>query len=142
MKIYLDTSFLVSLYSLDRNSLAAVRLLRASGNRHIMTNLGEFEAENALQLRVFHGEISPAQAQASWDDLTSDLGAGILQLIPLPPEAFPRGLQLSRQTTPRMGTRSADILHVAAALELGCEALYSFDQRQRKLARAMHLKLN
>ena len=142
MKIYLDTSFLVSLYSLDRNSLAAVRLIRASGNRRVMTNLGEFEAENALQLRVFHGEISLAQAQASWDDLTSDLRAGILQLIPLPPEAFTRGLQLSRQTTARMGTRSADILHIAAALELGCEALYSFDQRQRKLARAMHLKLN
>jgi hypothetical protein len=31
---------------------------------------------------------------------------------------------------------------VAAALELGVDYLYSFDQQQRKLARTVHLKLN
>jgi hypothetical protein len=33
-------------------------------------------------------------------------------------------------------------LHVAAALELGVDFLYSFDQQQRKLAQAVRLKLN
>jgi len=68
--------------------------------------------------------------------------AGVLQLNPLPDEAFTRAFQLARQTTARLGTRSVDVLHAAAALELGCEALYSFDERQRKLAHAMRLKLN
>ncbi len=142
MKIYLDASFLASLHNPDRNSLAAVRLLRPSGNKYVVTNLAEFEAENALQLRLFHREISPEQAQTSRDKLTTNLRSGAFELTVLPPEAFTRAIQLSRQTTARMGTRSADILHVAAALELGCDALYSFDQQQRKLARAMHLKLN
>jgi hypothetical protein len=31
---------------------------------------------------------------------------------------------------------------VAAALELGVDCLYSFDQQQRKLAQTVHLKLN
>jgi hypothetical protein len=31
---------------------------------------------------------------------------------------------------------------VAAALELGVDVLYSFDKQQRKLARAVRLKIN
>ncbi len=42
----------------------------------------------------------------------------------------------------RIGTRTADLLHVAAALELGVDWLYSFDKQQRKLARAVRLKIN
>jgi len=49
---------------------------------------------------------------------------------------------LSRQTTARLGTRTADLLHVATALELSADCLYTFDQQQRKLARTLHLKLN
>jgi hypothetical protein len=40
------------------------------------------------------------------------------------------------------GTRTADLLHVAAALELGVDWLYSFDLQQRKLAQTLRLKLN
>jgi hypothetical protein len=35
-----------------------------------------------------------------------------------------------------------DLLHVAAALELAAEYLYTFDQQQRKLARAVGFKTN
>ena len=40
------------------------------------------------------------------------------------------------------GTRTSDLLHVAAALELGVDCLYTFDKQQRKLAQAVRLKLN
>ena len=53
-----------------------------------------------------------------------------------------RARELSRQTTARLGTRTADLLHVAAALEIEADCLYSFDKQQRKLARAVRLKLN
>jgi predicted nucleic acid-binding protein len=33
-----------------------------------------------------------------------------------------------------LGTRSLDLLHVAAAIESGCETLVSFDERQRQAA--------
>jgi hypothetical protein len=67
---------------------------------------------------------------------------GIFQIRGLSDEVFERARQLSRQTTPKLGTRAAALLHVAAALEFGATHLYSFDQRQRKLARAVRLKLN
>ena len=47
-----------------------------------------------------------------------------------------RGGQLAR-----LGTRTADLLHVAAALELGSDWFYSFDRQQRKLAQAAKLNV-
>lgn len=142
MKIYLDASFLVSLYCADSNSESATRELRNPRHEYVVSALAELEAVNALELRVFRKEISRAQAQGSWDDLTSDLRDATFQLRALPDQAFARALLLSRQTTARLGTRTADLLHVAAALEFGCGGLYSFDQRQRELGRAVRLKLN
>jgi predicted nucleic acid-binding protein len=140
--IYLDTSFLVSLYSSDVNSDTAVRVMQASKGDRLITPLGELEVVNALGLRVFRKEVSAAQAQSSLDDFENDLRDGILQLRPLPEQVFERARQLSRQTTARLGTRTADLLHVAAALELSVDWLYSFDRQQRKLARAVRLKIN
>ncbi|MFZ1203577.1 MAG: type II toxin-antitoxin system VapC family toxin [Candidatus Acidiferrales bacterium] len=142
MKIYVDTSFLVSLYSLDANSAAAARAMQSSPADRLLTAFGELELFNALGLRLFRKEVTARQAKSSLKDFESDLRDGIFQLRVLPDSVFERALRLSRQTTPRLGTRSADVLHVAAALELGVDYLYSFDERQRKLARAVRLKLN
>lgn len=142
MKIYVDTSFLVSLYSPDANSAAAARTMQASPEGYFLTAFGELELVNALGLRLFRKEVTAEQAKSSWKDFESDLRGGVFQLRALTDPMFQRALRLSRQTTPRLGTRSADVLHVAAALELGVDRLYSFDERQRKLARAVRLRLN
>jgi hypothetical protein len=60
----------------------------------------------------------------------------------LPEAAFERARKLSRQTTPQFGTRTADLLHVAAALEVGATGFFGFDLQQRKLAEAAGLKIN
>ena len=39
------------------------------------------------------------------------------------------------------GQRTIDLLHVAIALEAGAKTFLSFDQRQRKLAKAAGLKV-
>jgi predicted nucleic acid-binding protein len=142
LKIYLDTSFLVSLYSPDINSGTATRLMHASKGDRLITMLGELEVVNALGLRVFRKEVLAAQAQSSLDDFDKDMRDGVLQLRPLSEQVFDRARQLSRQTTARLGTRTADFLHVAAALELGVDWLYSFDKQQRRLARAVRLGVN
>jgi predicted nucleic acid-binding protein len=142
LKIYLDTSFLVSLYSPDINSGTAARLMHAFKGDRLITTLGELEVVNALGLRAFRKEVLAAQAQSSLDDFDKDMRDGVLQLRPLSEQVFDRARQLSRQTTARLGTRTADLLHVAAALDLGVEALYSFDKQQRKLARAVRLRVN
>jgi predicted nucleic acid-binding protein len=142
LRTYVDTSFLISLYSIDANSGAALQTMSGSAGDHVISTLGELEAVNALELRVFRHEITRAQAQRSWDALAGDLRDGVFQLRPLPEQAFERAQALSRQTTARLGVRTADLLHIAAALELGADRLYTFDQQQRKLARLVRLKLN
>jgi hypothetical protein len=82
------------------------------------------------------------QAQSTLNDFEQDLRDGFVQLKPLTDQAFARARQVSQQTTPQPGTRAADLLHVAAALELGAATFLSFDLQQRKLAQAMKLKLN
>jgi len=142
LKIYADTSFLVSLYSPDANSVAAARTMQASRADRLVSVLGELEVVNAMGLRVFRKEVSAPQAQSSLNDFEQDLRAGVFQLTPLPQQVFERARQLSRQTTPRLGTRTADLLHVATALELSADCLYTFDQQQRRLAQTLRLKLN
>jgi predicted nucleic acid-binding protein len=142
LKIYADTSFLISLYSLDANSPVAVETMRASVGERFLTTLGELEVVNALQLRVFRKEISIAQAQSALNDFEKHVREGVFQLRALLDTFFERARQISQQTTSRLGTRAADLLHVAAALELDADYLYSFDQQQRKLAQTVRLKLN
>ena len=142
MKIYADSSFLVSLYSEDTNWSTATRAMQASTGECVVSTLGELEVVNAFGLRVFRKEVSAVQAQLSVIDFEKDLRDGILQLRGLSDSIFERARQLSRETTAKLGTRTADLLHVAAALELGADFLYSFDLQQRKLAHAVRLKLN
>jgi len=142
LKAYVDTSFLVSLYSPDSNSAIAARTMQISPGSHFISALVELETVNALQLRVFRKEISSSQAQSSLRGFEKDILGGILQLRPLSDQAFERAGRLAKQTTARLGTRTAYLLHVAAALDLGVDYLYSFDQQQRKLAEVVRLKLN
>ncbi len=142
MKAYIDTSFLVSLYSPDANSASAARAMRNTKGTRLISTLCELEAANALELRVFRKEISAVQARASSAAFEKDLRAGIFQLHPLADEAFEKARELARQLTAKLGTRTADLLHVAAALTLGADHLYTFDLQQPKLAHAVRLKLN
>jgi predicted nucleic acid-binding protein len=142
LKIYADPSFIVSLYSPDANSTAAAHSMQTSSEERFLTTFGELEVVNAMGLRVFRKEISPAQAQSSLLEFENDLRDGVFQLRGLPDSILERARQLSRQTTPKLGTRTADLLHVAAALELGVDSLHTFDHHQRKLAQSLRLKLN
>jgi predicted nucleic acid-binding protein len=49
--------------------------------------------------------------------------------------------RLSALHSEKLGTRSLDILHVAAALVLGAAEFHSFDGRQAALARAAGLRV-
>ena len=142
MKVYADPSFIVSLYSPDANSSSAARTMQAVSGDHFITTFGELEVVNAMGLRVFRKEISLAQSQSSLIQFESDLRDGVFQLRGLSDSILERARQLSRQTTAKLGTRTADILHVAAALELGVDCLYTFDLHQRKLAQTLRLKLS
>jgi predicted nucleic acid-binding protein len=142
LKVYADPSFIVSLYSPDANSANAARTMQASPGERFLTTFGELEVVNAMGLRIFRKEVSLVQAQSALSEFEKDLRDGVFQLRGLTDPILERAQQLSRQTTAKLGTRTADLLHVAAALELGVDYLYSFDLHQRKLAQTLRLKLN
>jgi predicted nucleic acid-binding protein len=105
----------------------------------LITPLGELELVNAVQLRLFRKEVRPAEGRAANAAFRADLQHGIFAMRPLPQEVFTRARQLASRWTARLGTRSLDIIHVAAAIALRAEAFYTFDERQRKLAKAAKL---
>jgi len=142
LKIYADSSFLVSLYSLDAHTIDARRTMQSSNGPRFLITLGEVEVVNAFGLRVFRKELSASQAQLSSIDFEQDVRDGIFEVRGTTEGMIERARQLSGQTTAKLGTRTADLLHVAAALELGADCLYSFDQKQRRLAQSVRLKLN
>ena len=142
MKVYADPSFIVSLYTFDANSASATRTMQDSSVRPLISTFGELEVVNAMGLRTFRKEVSPAQARSSLLAFEKDLRDGLIQLRELADPILERARQLSQQTTAKLGTRTSDLLHVAAALELGVEYFYSFDLQQRKLAQVMRLRLN
>jgi predicted nucleic acid-binding protein len=140
--IYLDSSVVFSVQVKDANTVAAVALLRSEHESLGLTRLCEVEFVNALSLRQFRKEISESQAQASVADLEMNFSRGIYQLLPFPDGAFARAKALALTLTPTIGVRAADLLHVAAALELGVSSLFTFDQKQHRTALAAGLKVN
>ncbi len=134
MTAYADASFLVSLYLQDAQSPGARAIVTARANI-TLTPLGELEVVNAIELAVFRQLIRRHQAQQVLRDFEQDRG-GFYALADLPPECYIRAGRLARRHTNRIGARSLDILHVAAALVLRADVFYTFDDRQRRLARA------
>jgi len=142
LTVYLDSSLLVSLHTLDGHSKWASRAMAMLVEPPLLTELCRLEVVNAIHLKTFRREISAFEAIEAIQSFEGDLSAGLILLNPLPERAFSRALLLSQRTTPTMGIRTADILHVAAALELGADSFFSFDVQQRKLAAAVGLGLN
>jgi len=140
--IYLDSSVVFSAQVKDANTLAANALLQSARGSLGLTQLCEVEVVNAVSLRLFRKEISDAQAQASIADLEKNLSMGVYQLLPFPDGAFGRAKALALALTPTIGVRAADLLHVAAALELRADAFYTFDLKQHRTAKAAGLTVN
>ncbi len=57
------------------------------------------------------------------------------------PEVMTEAERLSASHSGKLGTRSLEVLHVAAALLIGSPVFLTFDTRQAKLAKASGLKV-
>jgi hypothetical protein len=142
LKTYLDASFAVSLYSPDANFLHASKAIQATSDFLVISYLCALETTNSFYLRVFRKVATVAEAQQSQFEFERDLERGILLRQTMPDRSYLRAHQLTLQHTAQLGTRGADVLHVAIALELGADAFFSFDLQQRKLAATAGLSLN
>ena len=107
-----------------------------------ITHHGRTEITNAICRSRFTGELDEHGLEDALADFEADFAQGRLdQVNILWRAALNRAAELSRSYTPTLGTRSADVLHVACALELKLRHFLTFDDRQRKLAMAVGLKL-
>jgi predicted nucleic acid-binding protein len=137
--IYLDTSFVVSLYLNDRHSLEARRSI-VSAPPLWFTPLHNAEWAHAISQHVFRGELSLSESQRMTARLEEHVAQRRWMPVPIPEGAFELCADLARQQGPRMALGTLDTLHVACALELRAEQFWTFDERQGKLARVAGLR--
>jgi len=142
MRIYFDTSALIKVYVLEVNSPVVVKILRAEKSPVPFSHLVELELRTAIRLKRGRGEITAAEQRAVLQTLERDLAKGVLSRPDYDLDSvYRRAETLSAKHAAATLARSADIWHVAAALEIGCSAFSSFDDRQKKLATLAKLKL-
>ena len=94
------------------------------------------EWSRAIAQQIFLQKMSPAEAQQTYRHLEKDRVAGLWAKVEMPDSVFNVCADLARRHGPRLGARTLDSLHVAAALQLKAEWLWTFDERQAKLAKA------
>lgn len=137
---YADSSFLVSLHTRDANTEAARRYMEKNPETLPFNPILRLEVLNGIRMMVFRGEMTPGERAVALRQIEEDLADGILIHTPLPwTNALRRAEQLSEAHAEQIGSRSADTLHVAAALLAGFRRFLSFDKRQRQLAKAAGL---
>lgn len=142
MDTYIDTSLFVKSFVLEPDSATAVEIIEASGEPFTFSHLHEIEIPNAIRLKRFRGEITRAQETTTLRAFEADVAKGRFERPTYDLGAvFIRAEQLSARHSGDIGTRSLDLLHVAAALEAGCTVFASYDERQRKAAALSGLKV-
>ena len=142
MSFYADSSFVVSCYVADTNTTHAKAYLIRTGAPLVYTALHALEVRNAFKLGVFRGLFGVADANAAWRNLETDLRNGRLVKRSVNwPVVFRVAAWFSDRYSPTVGTRSLDIMHIATAKALSSGEFVSFDNRQRKLAGVVGLKV-
>lgn len=140
MSVYLDSSFVVSLYMTDAHSSDARQRILAAPS-FSLTPLHLAEWAHALAQQEFWGNLTPEKARRIHADFLSDEASGVWHQVAMSESAFELCIHLAQKHGAKLGVRTLDSLHVACALEFKAERFWTFDERQAKLARAEGLKV-
>jgi predicted nucleic acid-binding protein len=147
MRVYADTSYLVRLVAEEPGTEAAQAEYHRLGRPGMFyLPLHSLEVANAVRQRAFHLRRSaPASERAAIKRETATALALLAKFIARGvliessvdmDKAIEAARSLSAKHTERLGCRGFDLLHVALALELECEAFLTSDRIQGALARA------
>lgn len=140
--VYADPSALLRLYLHEPQSRAMATWRKRIAGPLAVTAHGRVEMINGLALATHRGYLSATALAAALAALDDDFEQGRYAPGDLLWRAvLKRAADLSRQQTPKLGTRSLEVLHVASALELGMKRFVTFDERQGRLAAAAGLKV-
>jgi predicted nucleic acid-binding protein len=138
LSVYLDTSFLVSVYAADAHTPVAIERLSSVSDIQL-TPFNRAELGVALFQQIFLHRATDVEILKSWDSFERDCRSGIWRLVDLPERAWKTTIDLARNYCAILGVRTLDSLHVACALELGADRFWTFDERQARLAEAVGL---
>lgn len=136
MTVYFDSSALVPVYVNEVHSARARSEVRKNV-RIPWTPLHDLEVRNALRLLRGRGHINGEELHALLSHVDHDLDEGRLERPAIDLGAlFQRAGRLSEAHAGTTPARTLDILHIGAALELGCTTMVSGDERQLRVATA------
>ena len=140
--LYVDTGILTKWYLPEADSAEALALRDRFSPPAFLTSLHRLELTNAWQLKIFRDELAADAVVLAREDLATDIKAGLWH-SPVEPLAgiYSRAESLAERYSAKLGTRSMDILHVAAAEHLDCSNFITGDRRQAQLAKAIGLSL-
>ena len=141
-EVYVDPSALARVYVHQAGSREICAWRAKIAGALPVTHHGRTEVINAICRCAFLGHLDQTELEEALTDFLADFSQGRLhQADILWRAALNRAAELSRQHTPKLGSRALDVLHVACALELKLRHFLTFDERQQKLAAVAGLKL-
>src|SRR5688572_8907920 len=145
MYAYADSSFIVSLYvpEPERTNLA-VAYMEANREALPFTPQHRLELRNAIRLLVWSKRISVTDRSRVFREIEEDLDSEVFLIhVALDyTDTYRHAEKIGATCNEKIGCRSADLFHVAAALELGLKDFLTFDEKQRQIARAAGLKVD
>ena len=106
----------------------------------LLSSLGELELIERCATSCVPQRNHESDLRASLSAFRADVSSGVLAIRPMSEAMFIEAKRLSAQWSAKLGTRSLDILQVAAAIVLEADSFHTFDDRQKKLAKAAGLK--
>jgi len=140
---YADTTVIVKLYVKEGHSLEVSDWLRENNEAIPLTKFHELEFINAINLKQFRNEITIDDVRLIISKFNDHEKRGIFYRPQIDwTNIFLNAIELSKNHTKDIGSRSLDILHVAAALSIKADQFLTFDERQSKLAFLAGFKVN
>lgn len=137
---YFDSSALVAIYVTEESS-RRVRIEIRAARRVPFTSLHDLEVRNALRVAHGRGRLGAGELARCLEHLDDDLEESRLARTAIDLfRLFERAQELSEIHSAKHLSRSLDLLHVAAALDLRCKRFMSGDDRQLALAKAVGLE--
>jgi len=118
-KIFFDTNTLLYLLSADSKKADWISKNIEQSNVISIQVLNEFTSASLRKIKITHAEL----------DEFLDLFSSTFSIRSLDMDTFETGLSVSR----RYGYQHYDSMIIAAALQAGCERLYSEDMQHRQI---------
>ena len=140
--LYVDTSIIVKLYVKEEHSRDASNRIVENNEAIPLTGLHDLEFTNAINLKLFRGEITENEAGYIMSKFYEHESRGVYYRPQSSwAETFRYAVDLSGNHTGNTGSRSLDILHIASALSMKADRFLTIDARQTKLASLAGLKI-